>query len=400
MKTKTRLTKEQTEKVSGTVLTCAAALFIVIFGLLIYILPQHETSERENRVLQTFPAYTLRKIFCGDAADETAAFYADQFPARAFFTTVKAGAELASGKMENNEVILGTGNTLLSRPVYTEQDMTKLKKNVTAAETFITRVRDSGTTAAVLLAPRAVDVLEDHLPSIYNTAQLGAVWDSAAAALGADASLSLSLRDELTQQAQAGAYVWYRTDHHWTTCGAYAAYESLGEALGYEALPQSAFAFDDVSDAFLGTTYSSSGLYDYAPDTLTLARYPGDDELTTAIIALDGSVEKSFAGLYDFDKLDTKDKYSVFLGGNYGEVHVTHKDGEYPTLLVIKDSFSHSLAPFLSCHYDIVLVDLRYYRGDFNALYASVSPDAVLLCWGINELVTSNYAVLNTFLTQ
>lgn len=68
--------------------------------------------------------------------------------------------------------------------------------------------------------------------------------------------------------------------------------------------------------------------------------------------------------LYDRSYLEHKDKYSSFLGGNQPLCVLENPaitDGS--KLLLIRDSYSDSLAPFLAQRFsEVHLVDLRYYH--------------------------------------
>ena len=126
----------------------------------------------------------------------------------------------------------------------------------------------------------------------------------------------------------------------------------------------------------------SSGFYFTKKDKIELYRYESDDNYT---ITADGQS----ISLYDFSKLDTTDKYAVFLGGNHARVDI--KSGQNrEKLLVIRDSFADSLAPFLSLHFDLVMVDLRYYTDNVRELAVSEGISKVLLLECISELSTTN----------
>ena len=83
--------------------------------------------------------------------------------------------------------------------------------------------------------------------------------------------------------------------------------------------------------------------------------------------------------LYDMSAAGEKDKYKVFLGGNYGETTITGGCNNGKTLLIIKDSFANSLVPFLTADYEnIIMLDLRYYMGSAKQLAADKGADEIL----------------------
>ena len=69
--------------------------------------------------------------------------------------------------------------------------------------------------------------------------------------------------------------------------------------------------------------------------------------------------------LYEWDYLEKKDKYSLFLGGNHALVTIKTGVSNGRKLAVVKDSYAHAFIPFLANHFEeIYVVDLRYYHAD------------------------------------
>ena len=183
-------------------------------------------------------------------------------------------------------------------------------------------------------------------------------------------------------------YLYYRNDHHWTSLGAYVAYLELSDELGYTPISLDSFTRVSVADDFLGTTHSSAGLPFTSFDSIDLYRYEGDEDYTVEVVM--GDTVQKLDGLYDLTKLGSKDKYSVFLGGNYSHVRVT-KDGdaEREKLVIIKDSFANSLLPFLARHYRILAVDPRYKTGGLQTIANEV--DLALVLCGMQTLTEATF---------
>ena len=158
--------------------------------------------------------------------------------------------------------------------------------------------------------------------------------------------------------------------------------------MGYQPKEESYFTPDKVADNFCGTSMRSSGFYLAKKDEITLWRYQKDGQYN---ILADG--EK--ISLYDFEKLETEDKYAVFLGGNHGRVDIKSNEGEREHLLIIRDSFADSIVPFLAIHYDITLIDLRYYTDSVRRLTEKENIDDVLIFENISEISTAkNISIL------
>lgn len=372
------------------ILIALCALFILVFAVGIYCIPHRSFSEVENSSLQTFPRVSssgkfLDRIWDGRFMAELKDFYTDQFPLRDSLVAAKAKAELLLGKGENNDVLPGKDGYLIKRIEYSEAQLAQLQENLDAVTAFRSAV-DLPVTFAV--APRAVDVLDQYFPALYDNTRAEAVWNLIDA-YAAEQPL-LSLHKPLRACARAGKAVWYRTDHHWTTLGAYYAYVQLADACGYTPTPLDSFTVETASTEFLGTTYSASGFYDTPAETMEFFRWTGDEACTLEVLGGD-KIVSSFDGFYDRSYLEKKDKYAAFLSSNNGHIRIRDtQNADKPTMLLIKDSFAHSIVPFLAQHYNLEILDLRYYRSTTAAFLAENEVDSVLILCGLDSLATSN----------
>ncbi|MBR2715746.1 MAG: hypothetical protein IKB73_06060, partial [Ruminococcus sp.] len=197
----------------------------------------------------------------------------------------------------------------------------------------------------------------------------------------------VDVRDSFKSAYDGGTQVYYKTDHHWTTQGAYIAYTHLGDALGFKPYNKSNYEITE-HEGFYGTTYSSSGYWFTKPDTIELWKCNALNDYTVTIN--DGGKTTESSSLFFTDHLKEDDKYPVYLDGNHPYTCIknnTIKSDE--KLLVIKDSFAHSLVPFLADHYsEIVMIDLRYYKEDVSKLIESEKFDQMLFLYSIDNLAT------------
>ena len=76
-----------------------------------------------------------------------------------------------------------------------------------------------------------------------------------------------------TLRAHGDEYIFYRTDHHWTSEGAYLAYEQFAGSKGLPLFDRSA-ANEKKVENFYGTSYSKARNYDVVPDTITYYDLP------------------------------------------------------------------------------------------------------------------------------
>ncbi len=374
--------------------------FIFLFGALIFIIPDKDFSEQENRKLQQFPEIQskfdgslierikagkfLDKYFSGDFSEGIADYYADQFPARDFFVGLKGVAEIAMLKSENNDVVLGSDGYLLSR--MDNVNCENVVKNYTAAEEFAVRMQALGIPTTFAVAGRVIDVMQSALPALFPTELLRQPWDALVGTVrDGDTMDYLDLEAPLRARAENGEAVMYRTDHHWTTYGAYLAYTELMKSWGMEAeiLPLDAFTVETVSDAFYGTAWRNAGMKWVKPDTMEFYRFEGDEDFTMTI----HDNGNTFAGFYDRSMLEKTDRYSAFISGNNAYVTIEKNDGgDRARMMLIKDSFGHSLAPFLAYHFDLEIVDMRYYKMSVASLVKETGCDRILLINNMDSL--------------
>lgn len=145
-----------------------------------------------------------------------------------------------------------------------------------------------------------------------------------------------------------------------------------------------------VTNAFNGTLASTSGyetgyeepIYIYAPDNLKNA---------TEAVVNNVNEKKKTATLYDTSKLKGKDKYALFLGGNYPILDIKTTADSTGRLLIIKDSYANSLIPFLIPYYrEIVVVYPRYYYDDIEKVMKKDNITSVLFLYNGNTFVKDN----------
>ena len=368
-------------KKSCIVITALFCAFIGVFLAAGAVSPDRTNSELENRPLQQLPTPTVKTLLNSEFMSSFETYCNDQFFLRDGWVSMKSSTERALGKNENNGVYFGREDTLISR--FEEPDQKRLDTNLGYVDQF---VQNAGVPVYLSIIPGSVSIWADRLPEGAPNADQKAVIDQIAQKTTAryyDSYQNLwDHRDE---------DVYYRTDHHWTSLGAYYGYVSLMDALGMEAVPLERYTKQTVSDSFYGTTFSSSGVRWVAPDDIDI--YVPDPGV---------EVESWFTGapetgsLYNWDKLDIKDKYTFFMGGNQSLGVIKNPNVDGPKLLILRDSYTDSLVPFLTAHFsEIHLIDLRYYRYSIPQYIRDNGIDtAVVLYSAANFVTDTNFFTL------
>ena len=364
--------------------TAVFLCFIAVFALLGLFLPDIEFSPRENRYLQQLPDLTARALFSGDYTKRFEKYTTDQFPFRDAWTTVKARSELMSGKKENNGVFYCGDGVLISR--FSAPAAGVIEANTGYLNQLVGQV---DVPVYFALIPGAAEVEAGSLPKNAPTDSQEAIIGSAYAVSEAEnvdmLSPLLNHKDE---------YIFYRTDHHWTSLGAFYGYNALRSAWGLDAVPLSRFDPVTVTEDFYGTVYSSSGFSWVPPDSIE-AFVPDDG---SAIITNYNSASPEITPLYNTGALYQKDKYSYFLGGNTPRLCVeTGAEGK-PSLCIIRDSYTDSLLPFLLTDFSrIDLLDLRYFKQSVSGYIRDGGFDTVLVIYSVeNFSIDANLFLLGT----
>jgi hypothetical protein len=352
----------------ATIISCS--LVIVVLAVMFFVTPDNSMSQKENRTLTQLPSFSMDRLFSGEYTGELATYINDQFPERDAFVSAKAYSELALGKRENNGIIYAENDILIARDIINDN---RLNENLQAIKEFENAI---GKQVCVAVLPRTVDVFAEYLPDTYSTESNNLLWQDYYNIARQNNLTAPNLYDELCEQNN-----YYHTDHHYNIYGAYEVYDMLGDALSYTPKELSYFKAEKVSDNFCGTSMRASGFYMAPRDEITLLRYNGDDDY---IVAADGKKVQ----MYDMTRLSTTDQYAVFLGGNHARVDISKGDGR-PKLLLIRDSFADSLAPFLAMHYDLIMLDLRYFTENVQQIVADENVNQVLILESMSEFATT-----------
>ena len=276
--------------------------FILLFFVSNLIIPDRDFSERENRYLQTKPRFSFSRLFSGDYTADFEDFCADQFPLRDQWITLNARYSQLCGRKESNGIYLCDGERLLQP--FESTTPFALQSRVEVINSFASQA-DVPVTLGLIpgAAEFYADLLPTGAPADSQQYFIDAVYSSAGLTCADIASSLRSHKDE---------YIFYRTDHHWTTLGAYYGYAALAEALGYVPDTLDSYTRVTVSDDFYGTAYSSSGYTWVEPDCIE--RFVAEEKSVAVFNYSSGEAETG--ALYHPEKLKVKDKYTYFLGGN------------------------------------------------------------------------------------
>ncbi|MDE5802992.1 MAG: hypothetical protein K2I22_08775 [Lachnospiraceae bacterium] len=344
--------------------------------------PDRLFSEYENRILASKPDFSLKDLFDGSYTEDYETYVTDQFVERDRWIFIKTMTDVLLGKKEINGVYLAKDKTLIEKhvpedikPEVVAQRLALLQRLVEWQEG-----RENGA-LHIMLVPTADNILTDMLPdhaAYYEQQELLEQVQETAGSCAIDVTDSL--------QSHREEYIYYGTDHHWTTRGAYYGYLAWAETVGVTPVSYDVLT---VSSDFLGTLHSKTNL-PVKPDTME-AYLPVVLREAQGSSTSDGGVmqvfydfsEESRDSLYEEKYLETKNKYGYFLDDNHPFIRI-ETGAQDPAakgkkLFVIKDSYANCFIPFLTEHYETIYVlDLRYYKAPLFSLLEECSEEGNL----------------------
>lgn len=373
--------KDRQRKVQEKLVGIIFILTLFLFLIINVIVPDREKSVQENRMLATKPKFRLSSLISGDYDEKFEAYMDDQFVGRDMWRKLKVTVDRIGGSRLENGVYIGTNGQLLEQ--IEVADKNHLAANIKAIKSF--SESHSKIPVRMMLVPDAANVLNHSLPALAKPEDQTQMFSMVRKDLG-DSVEWIDVSTELNKHKTEKIY--YKTDHHWTTLGAFYAFQAAAPSLGIEGDLSGKYVSYVVSDSFNGMLASKSGVNLGEKEQIDI--YVPTEEDTDLIVDYVDEGKRS-TSLYDSSKLKEKDQYTVFLGGNSSLLDIRTVSTSTKRLLLVKDSFANSFIPFLTPYYrEIVVVDPRYYSGTINDLMDSYRISEVLFLYSGNTFFKDN----------
>lgn len=357
-------------------------IFLVILGtfLIINIIkPKKEFSDSENRMLAKRPQLTWESVKSGKYMSEFEAYVSDQFFLRNQWISLKFYEDKLLGKKESNGVYLGKKGYLMEKPG--EPDWKNVEKNMAAITEFAGCHMEIPMYMA--LVPNAAYVLKDKMPANAPVRdQLNDI--EKVEKMAGDSVKSIDMADAMKKHSSEEIY--YKTDHHWTSLGAYYGFEKIAKDMKIDGL-ETEYKVHVVSGDFQGTLASKSG-YHGSRDAVSVYE---PKNLKTDYIVLYTEEGKKSTSIYDSKSLKEKDKYTVFFGGNHARIDISTTQMSRKNLLLFKDSYANCMVQFLLPYYqNIIVVDPRYFYDSVDSIIDSYGITDVLFLYNVNTFLGDN----------
>ncbi|MBP0960492.1 MAG: hypothetical protein J5992_10255, partial [Oscillospiraceae bacterium] len=329
---------------------------ITILPIITIILPKKEFSEIENRVLSDVPKFSFSSVLDRSFMKDSESYFADHFVGRTEWIKAKTQMELLSGRREINGVYID-GERMVEK--LDSPDYKTISKSISAINNFS---ETTGLKTYVMIVPTSAEIYSSSNPNINQKEEIDKIYSE----LSGENIITLDAYATLNSHKED--YIYYRTDHHWTTLGAYYVYSTTIYDMGFTPISWDNYNIEHASSEFKGTLYSTT-LYDGIKSDMIDIYYPVSGVDITSVDVYTGKGTENYESYYFRDFLETKDKYSVFGGQNQPVVNIKTNSYNENKLLVIKDSYANSYVPFLSQHYsEITMLDMRYIDVPYNEI--------------------------------
>lgn len=350
---------------------CAAVIVgTIAVGSL--VLPDRAFSDEENRTLAQAPKLSTASLQSGTFFSDLSTYLQDQIAGRDGWMRLKVTETRMSGMRESGDVYLGKNGYLLEKPAVPDQ--AKIDRSIEQIRAFVQQYPDLNMVMTLVPCAAAVfpELLPDGAPVHDQLADIGYVRNQLVDVIPFIEMQTAFRNDSINQ-------VYYRTDHHWTSRGALDAFQAIRWELGIDSADY--FVPMTVSTDFEGTLASRSGSHG-TKDTVEIYRPETEDYQYYTYYP---DTQERIPSIFVTEKLEEKDKYQVFFGGNHPSLTVRTTADNGKSLLIFKDSYANSFVQFLLPYYEkIVLVDPRYYYEDIRTLISSEAITDVLFLYSMN----------------
>jgi hypothetical protein len=373
------------ERINHIITICLFCLILGGISIGSILKKDSHFSETENRILKQKPELSLENIKSGKYEKEYEEYLSDQFLFRNQWIACKTKIDRLLLKQEVNGVYFSKNDYYIEKHEKEEFQNKISQKNITYMKQFITQYQDilGKENIQVLIVPTASYILKEKLPAFALEDGQKEFLEEIKKEIPEENYISVEeiLLEHKTED------IYYRTDHHWTTLGAYYGYLAWAEQRNITAWTEDKFHKKIVSDNFLGTIQSKVNIK-MPPDNIILYE-PLSPISYEMRINLEETIQNS---IYDLEKLKTKDQYAVFLGGNSALTEIKSDNRNGKKLLLIKDSFANSISPFMINHFEeTYLLDFRYFNGSLEQFITENGITEICILYSTVNLGNDRY---------
>ena len=359
-----------TNKIKNILVTILFFSIIIGFFLGNIIKKDEKISVAERRKLTSFPEFSVSNLLNGTFFSKFDSYVTDQFVEREKFRKLKVETEL--NVFRKNDY-----NKLYEYNGYLIENLYPLnEKSVSNVVNKINQIKDnyliSNNNVYFTIIPDKNYFVDDGNLKLDYTKLENIMKNGVKNATYIDIKSELKLED------------YYKTDSHWKQENIVKIAKKITENIKN----------DNTQDYMLQTINTKN----YASETLANFRgtYSGriplavDDDKITILTNEEIKNAKVFYAddnkegqVYDLSKLNSLDKYDVYLSGAKALITIENESAESDKELVMfRDSYGSSLAPLLISEYKkITVVDTRYISPKLLSNYIEFKNQDILFAY-------------------
>ena len=354
-------------------LAALAALWAVLI-LGAWFGPAKDISESERRKLAQFPELSGKTVLDGKFMTAFEEYTLDQFPLRDTFRQLKALFHYnALGQKDNNDIYVVDGFAAeLEYPVNQVSVSNAVQKFNKIYEKYLS---ESNRILVSVVPDKSYHLAEENgYPAMDYEVLFASVREGMPWAEYVDITDLLTVED------------YYFTDTHWRQERILGVAERLCEALDAEPFGEKELTPAVVERPFYGVYYGQAALPMDPEEMIVMS-----SDVLEHCTVYNHETGKT-TGIYDWDKLNSRDLYDIYLSGAAALLTIENPNAETDKeLIVFRDSFGSSLVPLLVKDYKTVtVVDIRYVASDFVGNFVDFHGQDVLFLYSALILNNSN----------
>ena len=368
---------------SGAPVTVARLFLLLLFIIIVVnlIIPDRLYSAGENRTLTTRPIMSTNNILSGSYMEQYERYLRDQIFGRGLLRTFSINIRRLGGNRVEEGVFLGRGNQLLEDIVAIDSE--NLAENIEGIQSFIRRYPTVN--HHMILVPDAANIWADQLPPLATVIDQNRQFSLVRTELE-DHLVWIDVSEALQESNEK---IYHQTDHHWTSLGAFLAFQEAAPLLRIEGDFSTAFAAFPVTTNFRGGLATRSGFLPAISEEIFIFVPRGE---ATEVIVNYLEEQRRATTLFQQERLDGGNPHDIFLGGGTSVVAIQSPSFSNRRLLIINDSFANSFVQFLIPHFrEIILVNPRYYTGTIDELMLNYRVTDSLILYSGNGFFSDNH---------
>ena len=363
------------KNISALISSLVFVVFIVGLTVTCFVKEPVDILQSERRKAAQFPKFTVEGVMDKSFFNSLEDYLADQFPLRDTFRSVKATIRLKLlGQKDNNGIYTADGHISELDEKLNEASVEKVAQKLNSV--YDNYLADKNTKCYFTIVPDKNYFLAEKngYPSL-DYEKMTDIYTS-----GVRNMEYVSIFDCLEIDD------YYKTDSHWKQQNLSKVVARLGDKMGFEAMPSDFYTAEKAAD-FKGVYAPRLALGNISDEIICLT-----SEATQKATVFNLEINKTTVGVYDKSKLQSGDKYDIYLSGAAALLTVENPlAAQKRELVIFRDSFGSSLAPLMLESYSkITLVDLRYISSQMLGDYVDFENCDILFIYNTQILNQSS----------